>query len=70
MAAVIRPVCINHSDFGHSGVAVLGLKIILTEFNIVRVHCKPVFTYKFGKPVIIKCGEPVKRCQRLRYIVF
>ena len=42
MAAVIRPIGINHADFGQSGVPAFFLEVGLTERNIIQVHCQSV----------------------------
>ena len=49
MAAMIRPIGINHSYFGDCRISVFGFKIILTELDIVNIHCKAEIFNKFFK---------------------
>ena len=70
VAAVIRPIGVYHSDFGHCRVAPLVSEIILTEFYVVCIHCKGVFFNKTAKSLFVKACEAVKRFNRCRNIIF
>ena len=60
VAAVIRPIGVYHPDFGHSRVTALRFEIILTEFDIVRIHGEAVAAHKIREAVDVKRGEAVK----------
>ena len=41
MTAVVRPICVYHSYLSDSRISLFNvLEIILTELDIVKVHCK------------------------------
>ena len=44
VTAVVRPVSVNHPDFRDGWVTVFGiLEIILTELDVIQIHCQTVF---------------------------
>ena len=49
VTAVIRPVCIYHSDFGKGRISLLLLEIFLTELYIAKIHSKCVLLDKLVK---------------------
>ena len=61
MTAMIRPVRINHTNFGNRRVSFFRNEIIAAERNIVGIHCKAVLRNKFFKSVFIKISETVER---------
>ena len=70
MAAVIRPVGVNHANLGYRRVAVLGFEIILTERNVVRVHGETVFFDEVLKPRSVEFDKSVKSSDLGRNVVF
>lgn len=60
MAAMVRPVCINHSDFRYSRVAMLAFEVFAAKFNIRKVHCKSIFVYKCIELIFVKSVNPVR----------
>ena len=69
MAAVIRPVCVDHSDFGKGRISLLLLEIFLTELYIAKIHSKRILLDKLGKLILRKFYKSVKNRNVLRYIV-
>ena len=69
MTAMIRPICVDHSDLRHRRIPMFGYKVFLTKGYIVRVHCKTVFFYKRFKSRAVKRHKAVKRRNRFRNIV-
>ena len=61
VAAVVGPVGVYHADLGDSRVAVLALEIILTELDIVVVHCQTVMYDKIRKLCIGLADESGQR---------
>ena len=60
VAAVIRPVGVDHADLSDGRIAVLALEVILTELDIVVVHCKAVVydeISKLGVGLVYESGE-------------
>ena len=66
VTAMIRPICVYHTDFRKGGVSVLRLKVVLTEFNIVLIHCKTVVVNKFCKLRFVISVKAVKSFNRCR----
>ena len=66
---MVRPISVYHSDFGHCGVTVLGLKVILTKCNIVCIHCKAVLLYEIFKSRTVKFYKALKCGNRFGNIV-
>lgn len=60
MAAMVRPVCINHSDFRYSRVAMLAFEVFAAKFNIRKVHCKSIFVYKCLELIFVKLRKSRK----------
>ena len=54
MAAVVRPVGIDHADLGERRIAPLALEVRLTEGDIVLVHRKRVLLDEVGKPLFVQ----------------
>ena len=69
VTAVIRPVCIYHSDFGKGRISLLFLEIFLTELYIAKIHSKCVLLDKLGKLVFGKTDKSVKHGYILRNII-
>ena len=42
VTAMVRPVCIYHTDLGDGGVSLFGNEVFLTEGDIIKIHCKTV----------------------------
>ena len=70
VAAVIRPVGVDHANLGYRRVAVLGFEIILTERNVVRVHGETVFFDEVLKPRSVEFDKSVKSSDLGRNVVF
>ena len=60
MTAVVGPVCIYHSDFCDSRVAILCLEVALAESNIVCIHCKTVFLNESLKTYSVKLNKAIE----------
>lgn len=70
MTAVVRPVSVNHSDFGDSRVSVFRVaEIVLTELNVIEVHSETEFFYKSFKTCVIEHNEVFKFLNGCRDIV-
>ena len=67
VTAMIRPVGVDHTDLGYSGISLFEDKILLTESNVVLVHSKTVFAYKIGKLRFTVLAEPVESFNLGRY---
>ena len=65
MTAVVRPICINHADFGDGRVTLFADKVILTECDVVLVHSKTVILYKIGKFTLCQFAEAVECLNRV-----
>ena len=61
MAAVIRPVSVDHSDFGDCRIALFRSEIRLTESNIVAVHGERILAHERVELVARQIYEPVER---------
>ena len=59
MAAVIRPVSIDHLDLGDRGIPVLFLKVALAEQDVVDIHGQTVFADKLLQLFFCKRAEAV-----------
>ena len=70
VAAVIRPVGVDHANLGYRRVAVLGFEIILTERNVVRVHGETVFFDEVLKPSSVEIDKSVESSDFGRNVVF
>ena len=66
MAAVIRPVGVDHADLGDGGIAPLACKIIAAEPKIVKIHRKPLFPQKGGKRLLPEAAEARNRLHGVR----
>ena len=61
MTAVVRPVCIYHSDLGNGRIALfLVAEIILTELDIIVVHSETELVHKSVKSERIEVDETFK----------
>ena len=69
MAAMVRPVCINHSDFRYSRVAMLAFEVFAAKFNIRKVHCKSIFVYKCLELIFVKLRKSRKSFNACRNVV-
>ena len=70
VAAVIRPVGVDHPDLGERRVAPLGEEIVLAERRVVGVHRKTVFLDERFQPLAVELGEAGKRRDVGRHVVF
>ena len=63
MTAVIRPICVNHSDFGQRRIALFGIsEIAAAELNIVLVHCKTQILNHNFKLTVVHIDKAVNHC--------
>ena len=69
MAAMIRPVRINHADFGNGRIALLRNKILLTEGNVVCIHSKTILRNKSLQTRTVQRTETVEHSNRRRHII-
>ncbi|CDD02622.1 unknown [Ruminococcus sp. CAG:382] len=69
MAAMVRPVGVDHTYFRNRGVALFADKIALAERRIISIHGKSVFSDKCLQSGTVKRREAVKRFHVLRHIV-
>ena len=60
VTAVVGPICIDHADLGDRGVAAFGLEVILTEGDVVDVHCEGVVGNERLKSRAVEGGEAFK----------
>ena len=61
MTAVVRPVGIDETKLGDSGIAMLGVtEVSLAELNIVIVHCKRILADEIAKALIVKTDKTVE----------
>ena len=61
MAAVIRPIGIQHTDFRHGRVSVLFLlKIVLDMLKILKSHCQPQVFIKSAELILFHILKAVK----------
>ena len=70
MTAVVGPISVDHSDLGYCGISLLADKILLTEDDIVNIHCKSVFFYKVLKSRSVKSDKSVERLYLCGNIIF
>ena len=61
MAAVIRPIGVDHADLGNGGVALLLCEIIAAEAEVVHIHGKALIRQKSGKACIVQLCKAGKR---------
>ena len=66
VAAMIRPVGINHPNLGNSRITILTKEVLLTEGEICCVHGKTVTCGKVGETCGIKLTEPLKHSNLCR----
>ncbi len=59
MPAMIRPVRIQYTDFRFRRIPFLFFEIVLHEFNICKIHCKPHFTPALFKLLFIPADKPL-----------
>ena len=57
---MVGPICVYHSYFGDSRVAILRLEVILAERYVVGVHCKAVLVYKRLKSLSVELCKAVE----------
>ena len=70
MTAVVRPICINHSDFCYCGITVFRFEIVLAECNIICIHCKTKILNKLLKTCSVKIDEAFKSFNLCRNFIF
>ena len=69
MAAMIRPIRINHANFGNGRIALFRNKILLTESDVVRIHGKTILCNKSLQTRAIQRTETAKHGNRRRHII-
>ena len=71
VAAVVRPVGVDHADLGDGRVAALGVfKVVLAEGDVVGVHREPVAGDEVRQPRRVERGEAVECFHRRGDVVF
>ena len=66
VAAVIRPIGVDHADLGDGGVAVLAAEVFLAELDVGEVHRQAALGDEGGKGGVIKLAEAVEHFNGLR----
>ena len=63
MTAMVRPVCINNTDFCDCGISVLCIsEISLKESEVIKIHSKALFIKKLRESGIIHCDKAFNCC--------
>ena len=62
MTAVVRPIGVDHLDFGDRGVSAFGLEVVLAECNVAFVHSKTHIADHCGEAVLVEVNEAFKSC--------
>ncbi len=57
VAAMIRPVGVDHAQFGDRRITLLGTEVITAEREIGGVHRQPVLGDRVGKLAVVELGE-------------
>ena len=60
MTAVIRPIGIDHTNFGDRVITVFADKVVTTETNIVLVHCQTVLAYEICQALFVEYAKTIE----------
>ena len=62
MTAMVRPVCVNHSDFCDCWVALFANEVLLAELYVINIHSKAHIINHFLKSCNVQINKPIKSC--------
>ena len=65
VAAVVRPIGVDHPQLGDGGVPVLGAEVIPAETQVIQVHGQAVVGHHGGQAVLVQLPEAVEGGHRL-----
>ena len=60
VTAVVRPVGIDHADFGNGGVALLADKVVAAERQVIHIHSEAVSLNKCLQRILVHLAEAVQ----------
>ena len=67
MTAMVRPVCIYHTNLGNGRISVLLImEIVLQELQVIQIHSKSQGIQQIREAMLIQGNKSVNGCYRLR----
>ena len=60
MTAMVRPISVDHTNFGNGGISLFHAEIVTAETDIIGIHSKTVSLDEFSKSFFVKINKAVK----------